>query len=313
MASLKDLIEQRIDRLESVPNNLLTAIDKQNELLFKTILKELNALEVKDGNIVTSTENLARVGAIVERLNEVLFGGDYVDAIKIFATEIAQQASINNQILDKVVGSFEDSELYNATIKSAQRNALLLLDDAAVKAELLQPITDILTNAIVNSASFTDSVETLRHNMTGEAALLTKYARTYAHDSFAAADRQYSQLTAREHNIEFYKYSGGRVDDTRLFCLERVGKTFHAKECEAWGANQNTRPGEFLRPANKPVYINPNGVKLYWEGENYNTTPQTFFSYVAGYNCQHVLLPVATENVSDADINRAIGLGFYRP
>lgn len=311
MASLKELIEQRIDRLESVPNNLLSKIDKQNEVLFKTLLKELNSLDVKDGQIVTSTENLAKVGGIIEKLKDVLFGGEYVEAIKEFAVEINKQATLNNDILEKTIGSFEDSEVYNATIKSAQRNSLLLLDESAVNANLLEPLTQILTNSIVNNSSFTDAVEILRQNMTGEAALLSKYAGTYTKDAFAASDRQYSQLVSREHGIEFYRYDGGKVEDTREFCLERRNKIFHENEIKKWGENINTRPGEFIRPAKSPVYTNKNGVKLYWEGENYDTNSATIFSYVGGYFCAHILVPVATEYVPEADIERAISLGFY--
>lgn len=313
MATLKELIEQRIDRLESVPNNLLSKIDKQNEVLFKALLKELNSLDVKDGQIVTSTENLAKVGGIIEKLKDVLFQGEYLEAVKTFATEINSQATLNNQILDKVVGGFEDNELYTATIRSAQKNALLLLDESAIRAELLQPLTDILQNSIVTSASFLDAVETLRQNMTGDKALLQKYAGVYVKDVFSISDRQYAELIARQHQIEFYRYDGGKVDDTRQFCLERRNKIFHEKEIREWARGINTRVGEFLRPAKNPVYVTPQGEDMYWEGEHAGTNSATIFSYVGGWNCQHLLVAVATEFVPEADKQRARDLGFFKP
>lgn len=60
-------------------------------------------------------------------------------------------------------------------------------------------------------------------------------------------------------------------------------------------------------------YINgrKGGVKIYWEGMNYDTTSSTIFSYVGGYQCNHVLVPIATEYVPKTDKLRAKELGFY--
>ena len=45
---------------------------------------------------------------------------------------------------------------------------------------------------------------------------------------------------------------------------------------------------------------------------NYDTNGATIFSLAGGYNCNHILLPVATEYVPKADLNRAIALGYYK-
>lgn len=312
MPTLKELIQKRIDRLESVPNTLLSSIDKQNELLFKAIIQELGTLETKDGNIVASTGNLAKISAILEKVKETLFGGDYVDAIKSFANEIQIQATLNNDILEKTVGSFEDSALYNATIKAAQRNTLMLLDESAVSHNLLQPIGEILTNSIVTGAGYLDAVETLRQNMVGEGALLNKYAGTYIKDAFAISDRQYAQLTSKEHGIVFFKYDGGEISDSRDFCIERKGSIFHIDEIKSWGRQENTDKGRFKFPAASPVYTNPDGIKIYWFGENYGTNEATIFSFCGGFGCVDVLISIATEYVPKIDIDRAIRLGYYK-
>lgn len=312
MATLKELIQQRIGRIESVPAALQSSIEKQDEKLFRAIIEDLATLEQKDGKIVASAENLAKVSAILEKLNQTLFGGDYIDAVKSFASEIQIQAKLNNEILIKTAGTFEDDAVYAAQIKASQKNALLLLDDSAINNNLLQPLGEILTNSIVNGSAYLDAVETLRKNMIGEGALLNKYAGTYVKDAFAISDRQYVQLTAKGHGIEFYKYDGGLISDSREFCVERAGKIFHEKEIAEWGANINTRKGEFLRPAASPVYTTKDGIKLYWEGENYGTNSATIMSFVGGYTCQHVLIPYATEYVPKADIERAISMGYYQ-
>lgn len=309
MASLEKLIDERISRLESVPEALQTAIDKQSIELFKAIKSELNSLEIVDGKIVASSANFNRIGSIIEKLKQAVFNKDYVDAITAFAKEIGAQAGLNDQILEKIVGSFSSDALYGETIKAAQKNALMMLDDGAIQQELLQPIADFLSNSITSGADFLDTVDQLKAKLVGENSLLSKYAGRYVKDVFAVSDRQYVKLTSERHGIEFYKWSGGTVKDTRVMCNERHGHIYHKDEIADWG-NGNKRDASLERP--KLLYTTPAGVKVYWEGMNYDTNGATIFSLAGGYNCNHILLPVATEYVPKADLNRAIALGYYK-
>ena len=102
--TLQQLIQKRVDRLESVPDSLLTVIDKENEKLFQRVLQQLKSLELEDGKVVASKRNLAIVSNIIEELKGALFNGEYVQAIKDFAVEIQAQAKLNNQILEATLG-----------------------------------------------------------------------------------------------------------------------------------------------------------------------------------------------------------------
>lgn len=305
--ALRDLINEKVKRLEEIPSNLLTVIDKQNEVLYKSILSDLATLEVKDGKIVSSNENLLKISGIVEKLRTVLFGKEYVEAIKTFAVEINNQANLNNKILEDVVGTFEDDELFKSAISKSQENALSLLDNSAISQQLLKPISEILTSAIINESSYLQAVELMRSNMTGENALLSKYAGQIVKDTFAIADRQYVQLTARNNGIEFYRWDGGTVEDSRQFCVERAQGIFHYKEIADWGEGIK-KDSSFEYP--KTIKQRGESVKG-WEGMNYDTTRSTIFSYAGGYNCIHVLVPIATEYVPEKWINRAKQLGYY--
>lgn len=301
--TLEKLIEQRIDRLESVPDKLQTVIDKQDEKLFKQILKDLDGLKIVDGKIEASKENLSKINAILENLKRTLFGSDYLNAIKEFAGEIGSQAKLNNQILEKTVGSFEDNEMFKATVERSQKNALLLLDENAVAHNFLQPIAQILTNSIVSNVSFQQAVATLRENMVGEKSLMGRYSKTIIKDAFSISDRQYNQLISKENGIEFYRYSGGKLKTTRYFCCVRSNKIYHEKEIASWG--------------DKPNLWNKGDAsgcdKLSGGGMNPDTNSSTIFSYLGGYNCQHILTPLATEYVPESVKEEAISKGYYKP
>lgn len=300
---LEKLIQERIDRLESVPEKLITVIDKQEEKLFKQILKDLDGLKIVDGKIEASKDNLAKINSILENLKRTLFGSDYLNAIKEFAGEIGSQAKLNNKILEQTIGTFEDSEMFKATVERSQVNALLLLDEGAVTNNLLQPIAQILTNSIVSNVSFQQAVATLRENMVGEKSLLGRYSKTIIKDAFSISDRQYNQLISKENGIEFYRYDGGKLKTTRYFCCVRSNKIYHYKEISSWGS--------------KPSLWNKGDAtgcdKLNGGGMNPDTNSSTIFSYLGGYNCQHILVPIATQYVPQSVKNEAQSKGYYKP
>jgi len=301
--ALEKLIQERIDRLESVPATLQSVIDKQDEKLFKQILKDLGALKTVDGKIVASKENLAKINGILENLKRTLFGSDYLDAIKNFAGEIQTQANLNNKILESVVGSFEDDELYKATVQSSQKNALLLMDESAVAHNFLNPLAQILTNSIVSNTSYTQAVATLRENMVGENALMSRYAKTIITDTFAISDRQYNQLISKQHGIEFYRYDGGKIKTTRYFCCVRSNKIYHTKEIASWG----DKPSLWNKGTESGCSEKHGG------GMNEDTNSATIFSYLGGYNCMHILVPLATEYVPQSVKDDAEAKGYYKP
>jgi len=301
--SLEKLVQQRIDRLESVPAKLQTVIDAQDEKLFKQILKDLSALKTVDGKIEASKENLSKINGILENLKKTLFGSDYLDGVKEFAAQIQTQATLNNNILSEVVGSFKDEEIYKATVQSSQHNALLLMDESAVAHNFLTPLTEILSNSIVSNTSYTQAVQTLRDNMVGENALLSRYAKTIITDTFAISDRQYNQLISKNHGIEFYRYDGGKIKTTRYFCCVRSNGIFHEKEIASWGSKPSLwNKGEASGCDKK------NGG-----GMNADTNSSTIFSYLGGYNCQHILVPLATEYVPQSVKDEAQSKGYYSP
>ena len=301
---LEKLIQERIDRLESVPEKLITVIDKQEEKLFKQILKDLDGLKIVDGKIEASKDSLAKINSILENLKRTLFGSDYLNAIKEFAGEIGSQAKLNNKILEQTIGTFEDSEMFKATVERSQINALLLLDEGAVTNTLLQPIAQILTNSIVGNVSFQQAVATLRENMVGEKSLLGKYSKTIIKDAFSISDRQYNQLISKENGIEFYRYDGSRIKGSRYFCCVRKGKIFHYKEISSWGNKESL----WSNPKNGGACENAHGG-----GRNPDTNNSTIFSYLGGYGCVDILVPIATEYVPQSVKSEAQSKGYYKP
>lgn len=306
MATLKELIAQRISRLESVPATLQGAIEKQQERVFKQLLKDLSALEIEDGKYVASKSNLGKIAAITEQLKQNLFNKDYLEAIKTFALEIQVQSKLTNKIMTEL-GDFSDKDLYQAVVKRSQQNALLLLDESAIAAEVVQPLSDLLTNSVIGSVGYLDGVESLRTFMVGNnevSGKLSQYAGTYVKDAFAVSDRNYAKLISDDMGFEFYEWSGGVVKGSRYFCCVRHDNIYHKKEIEEWG-----RDASFW---DKPKSAGGECGDKKGGGRNPATNETTIFSYAGGFGCLHIPIPVATKYVPADVIARARAKGYYQ-
>ena len=50
-----------------------------------------------------------------------------------------------------------------------------------------------------------------------------------------------------------------------------------------------------MRENGKDMKEDVTHIKDDWQGKNPNTTAQSIFTYLGGYNCMHVLLPISKE------------------
>lgn len=285
--TLEELIQAKLDRLNTIPDTLISDAEKAQKAVFKALLDALPLLKVQNGAIVADVNNLRNVERIIQSIEAHLLGEDagFLNAATAFTREIAEQANINNQYFRKVFQSFEPAPLYAAITRDSQRKALSLLTQEAVQAQFFQPLRDILTENVKTGARWADVNESLRAYVLGNDEAdgrLLRHTKQVAHDTFAIADRSYTETIATALEVEWYRYVGGTVADTRDFCAQRTGKYFHKDEIRAW-ASQN------------------------WQGKNKATTESTIFNYLAGYNCRHSLLPVSEAIVPESDRKRVSG------
>lgn len=272
------------------------------EKLYKELLAQLQELATENGILVFDAANIGKINAILEKLKSSLFGGEYLKALSGFAIEIQKQAELSNKLLQAQGIKFKNNDTYEAMIKQAQHNTLLLFDENAVSTELLQPLNKILTSSLVNRVSQLQAGEALRDAMTGENALFQKYANTYAHDAFATADRQYANLVNNDFGLVFALYDGSRIRGTRYFCCVRKGNFFHRDEIASWGQDEslweNPHEGGTCEAAKGG-------------GRKPDTNSSNIFDYLGGYGCIDILVWMAPQYVPLSDIARAKSLGYY--
>ena len=277
MPTLDEIVALKLARVESVPDELITAVDKNNAALYRELLVLLDGLEVDENGRLTPN-NIARIEAIAQTMRQSILGGEYRDAVLAFAREWNEMGVLNIQLMQQ---SFDitDKELYRQVLLYSQRNAVDLLMATGVDERFIVPFKDILARSSTSGATIGEASQTLKDFIEGTDELegtLTRYVSQMSRDLFAIADAQYLNTIAEDVDVEWYRYSGGTVKDSREFCVERAGGYYRKAEVMSWG----------LIPE--------------WQGRNRNTTPRTIFDYRGGYNCIHIIVPVDESIVPDS-------------
>lgn len=284
MPTLNEIIEEKLARLEGVPDTLESAVIRVQRQLYRELLEQTNRFTVTSGNIDRTTENIAKIEQIVNQIEQNALSGDYIKAITQYAKEYNTQKGLNN----KIIGDVEPEDFYNKIVSEAQKGAVEALTGEQVAGQVLTPLKDMLLQNVTTGGKLSELIKELKYFAEGTEQFdgkLLKYVKSIARDAFATSDRAYTEAVAVDYGFKYYKYKGGLIKDTRCFCFERVNGIYHIGEIRDWGA--------------KPDLWNCGNKKIKGGGRRQGTNSSTIFSYLGGYNCIHSLIPVSTVDVPE--------------
>lgn len=290
--SFESLVKQKLKRLDEIPDNFVTKVDRHQRDVYNEILKLLDTFDREGGKIVLSEANIAKVEQIINRVKETFFSREYISALSDFAGEFDVQAEINDDLIKAGFNKVPNDQIFKAVLDVSKRNAIELFGESQIEGIFFQPLRDQLLTSVTNGATFADTIDSIRLITVGDQTtdgLIQSHAKTYARTSFAVADRNYTTTISQSFSIEFYRYSGSEIGSTRPFCESRHDKFYHKKEIESWGKLES------------------------WSGRMKGTNPQTIFTNLGGWNCRHSLVPVSVFAVPKDVVKRVISKGLYKP
>lgn len=289
MPTLSEIINDKLDRLDDVPEAFNSAVKASQQEVLRGILVLIGSLDVKDGIILTTTANFVAVQAITNQLGTIVFATSYHDALITFAGEYNTQAVLNQGYFTKILGeAIEDKAVYQNMLRVSQADSVNLLNSATLQTNLSPPIKNILLSGVSNNQSFSELVLSLNTEILGTPerdGSLLHHTKQLARDAFNISDSRYTNIVAEDLNFEWFQYSRGTVKDTRKFCLSRQGKFYHKTEVELWP----TTNGSFE--------ANPTPRGKQWQGRNPTTDSATIWYLRGGFNCLHTILPVLESQV----------------
>jgi hypothetical protein len=308
MASFEQLVKEKTKLFDSVPEQFATDATRVQAQTWREILPLIQSMDVdSDGNITQSNKNIERVGIIADKLNQLLAGNEYRDAVKKFFDGFDRGVQLTTEIAQKFDPNFEPTTAQKNLIKLFKKNAIDTFIGAGVNGlglgEVIQPFIETLTSNLAARAPLGETVRALelvvRGSDTTDGKLLGMIKRT-ATTAQAVADRSYAAVANETIGAQFFKYVGGEIPTTRPFCAHREGEIWHQKEIEAWGNGINSGGLNDIRDET-------------WAGRIEGTDSRSIFTFVGGWNCRHYLVPIIENRVPDSVKARAEAEGYYNP
>lgn len=292
MTAKERLIKKIAQSMEDAPDAFFRGVKKAQREAFAQIVSEIATLATDDaGNLLVSQGNFNKIQALVQKMKAAYMNKDYSKAIRDFVGSIDATAEDTGKLMGIITKEvFVQSATAGAILSNAKTTVFDLLANAAVN-DSVESFKQILNTSISTGENFQQVIRNIRNNIEGTpefAGRMERYAKQNAYDFYSISNAQYIRQVSEDYGFEFYEYIGVDVKGTRSFCKTRNNKIYHKREIQEWAS-------------------------LDWDGKNRGTDASTIFAYRGGYNCGHQIIPVATEDVPEDVLNRAIAAGFYTP
>jgi hypothetical protein len=236
-----------------------------------------------EGYIKQNAGNRQILRAAQKQFDTTINDSGYQTAVERHLSVIGKIDALNESYFESVSSAFKPNRVF---IKSLQTNAVetvnqyLLQDGLASQIKI--PLNEILNQNFNTGGSYSGMLNQVRTFIKGNDKLdarLTSYSRGILRDALFQYSRAYQQSITADLKLEWYFYSGGLIDKSRVFCIERAQKYWHQSEVERW-------------------------ADLNWAGKNNLTTKSSIFILAGGHGCIHSLIPVHESVVPQAAKDR---------
>lgn len=279
---LAEKIEQLIVSAGEALSGRLVAIQNR---LYNQLVNILKSLDTDpDGYILQSAGNRKILNDAVFKIDES-FAADtpYTASIDEYVKSIPKVNELNNLYFETISKSFSANKNF---VKSLQRQTIETLENTllndGLQAQIKTPLINILNRNVNSGGSFTGFLQEVQNYVKGTSDLdgrLLSYSKGITKDALSIYARTYQQAFTSDLGLKWFVYSGGLMDKSRDFCIERAGNYYHESEIKKWASQE-------------------------WAGKMRGTTESSIFTYCGGYQCTHQLIPVHDSMVPSEDLER---------
>jgi hypothetical protein len=288
MPTAKEVLDQRIDRVENIAERFISKSAATQSELFTELLVILEELGLGSGGQRLTSEQLLRIDSLMNEYFQRVRSGQYGSLVAGFLNEIEKQRNLNDEYFLLEFG-LTPGELSNSVYQTSRSKTLRQLIGDDFKTNFINVIRDQVVSSVETGASFSQVRTDLRALFVDGDRLgqLHNWTSQVSRDLFSVFDRSYNNAVASELELQFGQYVGGLVKDSRKFCVARAGKFYHVKEVMSWASEE-------------------------WQGKYRRTTESNILDWLGGYNCMHVFAYRSEVNVPDSVIERNIANGNFR-
>jgi len=292
MATQDQLIKNLIRSIERATDSFNESLPGIQKEVFGKIVELSRELEVANGRIKATVENVRLIGKIKKELERIIVNKPYLKKLDSFIAAFDTVQDINARYFSLVNKDFKIGPVFKEIKKQIIQDTINGLTESGIGENITEGIREILRTNITSGARMSDMVEQMRKYITdtrsGDGALV-KYAKQITTDSINQYNAHYTQLATQDLGFEWFQYVGSLIQTSREFCVKMIE------------AGDSCAP--FIHKSQFKDLVNGklcNGqVRLYKKtnlpyGMIEGTTADNLFINRGGYNCGHQFYPVSS-------------------
>lgn len=279
----KDIVNEVNGKIEQFIEGLPT-LSRES---YREIQGLLNQLKLdKAGNIKISVENLRLINKIRVRLEDKILSETYISKLDDLKKSFDDISNLQTTYFNNVFADFSAPDVITEMRNVSYNSTLSSLSETSINNTVIQGAMDILEQDIISGASFMDMNTKLKDFMVGNPKVdpkLVSYSKQVMTDSLNQYTANYQKLVTDDLGLKWYQYVGPLVAASRPICDALVAKQW-VHESELGGIARGVVDGKNVGT----------------EGMIPGTNSRNFQTNRGGYNCNHLLVPVAEEAVPKA-------------
>jgi hypothetical protein len=294
---IDEVLKKKDAWIASREGKLQTVVMKmQEQLLAKLMADIIPQLETSGGKIRNTLKNYRLLNSLdkmydefngVQRIAFVTEIGDTVKGIaklnkNFFSVSLGVAVPDLFEDILKGAGALLDERV---GLKGGQIIAGSFLEELISNRALLLDVKQFMSQAVtaqVPTKTFIKGLNDLVVGTEEKPGGIDKQFNRYAHDLYMQYDAAYSAQVADKAKMNYFIYLGGKIKDSRDFCVAHDARVWSRKEAEKW---PEWTPGEGEYPAGYEIkQKDTSAVPSYLAYPGYSPLIDR-----GGYNCRHHL------------------------
>ncbi len=291
--------EQILKLIQSSIDDFNAGIPGIQKKLYSDLVKELQKLETREGNILSNVNNLKLIGSIRNKLEKIILNDQYIKQVENYIKAFDLVTALQIEYFQQFNKKFYPAKTLKIVREISIEATLNSLTEAGINANVLDPVHDLLRVNITSGGNYPDLLGSLQDKIMGnekELGGLLKYSKQITTDALNQYSANYHKTVAEDLGLEWYRYVGSNLTTTREFC-EFLTKKDYVHKSEL--------------PAIIEGLIDGHQCAIYKKtGLPYGMVPGTnvsnFQTFRGGFNCGHQAFAVPTSAVPAEKISSSL-------
>ena len=269
--------------LDGSIDNFSEDIPELQNQVFRRVSVLLKDLDLRRGNVKATAANLRKINRIKREIERLVLSDKYLKDVKTFTEAFNKGTTLQTAYFATIKNDFTPPQFIETLRQASIDNTKVALTEAGIRANVVDKAGEIIQTNITERAAFSSLIDDMRIFLTEtpeNVGALKRYTSQIVTDSLNVYTAEYNRFVSDSLDLQWFIYSGSLIKDSREFCKSLIKKQFVHKS-------------EFGKVARGNFIPKPKDLK----GLKPNTNAETLQINRGGFNCRHLLTPIAEEFV----------------